>query len=99
MDSEGNTVTELLVSKNSQLPFLASFFGVARSQKNLRKSHVFLRYGYVMGFPQELSGFNSEPKRYKSVSLSAKRSASRNGVVTEKLRFRINIVSENETEN
>ena len=45
-------------------------------------------------FPQELKTvrFNLEPKRSKSVSLSAKRSASTlvglaHGVVTEKLRF------------
>ena len=47
-----------------------------------------------MGFPQELETvrFNSEPKRYKSVSLSAKRSVFTlvglaHGVVTEKLRL------------
>ena len=47
-----------------------------------------------MGFPQEsyTVRFNSEPKRYKSVSLSAKRSVFTlvglaYGVVTEKLRF------------
>ena len=47
-----------------------------------------------MGFPQELKTvrFNSEPKRYKSVSLSAKRSVFTlvglaHGVVTEKLRL------------
>ncbi len=48
----------------------------------------------IMGFPQELKTvrFNSEPKRYKSVSLSAKRSVFTlvglaHGVVTEKLRL------------
>jgi len=48
----------------------------------------------IMGFPQELEtvGFNSEPKRHKSVSLSPKRSVFTlvglaHGVVTEKLRF------------
>ena len=47
-----------------------------------------------MGFPQELRTvrFNSEPKRYKSVSLSPKRSVFTlvglaHGVVTEKLRL------------
>ena len=61
------------------------------------KSRVFpLRI--KMGFPQELKTvrFNLEPKRCKSVSLSAKRSVSSlvdplvglaHGVVTEKLRF------------
>ncbi len=64
-------------------------------KKNLaaEKSRVFsLRI--MGGFPQELETmrFNSEPKRYKSVSLSAKRSVLTlvclgHGVVTEKLRF------------
>jgi hypothetical protein len=56
------------------------------------KSRVFpLR---IMGFPQEFRTvrFNLEPKRCKSVSLSAKRSVFTlvglaHGVVTEKLRF------------
>jgi hypothetical protein len=47
------------------------------SQKNLadRKSHVLFPLR-ITGFPQEsyTVRFNSEPKRYKSVSLSAKRS-------------------------
>jgi hypothetical protein len=53
-------------------------FGVSRSVRKKtwvpEKSRVFpLR---IMGFPQELETvrFNSEPKRCKSVSLSAKRS-------------------------
>ncbi len=63
-------------------------------KKNLapEKSRVFpLR---IMGFPQEFRTmrFNLEPKRCKSVSLSAKRSVLTlvglaHGVVTEKLRF------------
>jgi hypothetical protein len=59
----------------------------------LRKSHVLFALR-IMGFPQELKTmrFNLEPKRCKSVSLSAKRSVSTlvglaHGVVTEKLRF------------
>ena len=58
----------------------------------LRKSHVLFALR-IMGFPQELKTmrFNLEPKRCKSVSLSAKRSVSTlvalGGVVTEKLRF------------
>ena len=59
----------------------------------LRKSHVLFPLR-IMGFPQELKTmrFNLEPKRCKSVSLSAKRSVSTlvglaHGVVTEKLRF------------
>jgi len=67
--------------------------GSVRKKTWLReKSRVFaLR---IMGFPQELRTvqFNSEPKLYKSVSLSAKRLVFTlvglaHGVVTEKLRF------------
>ena len=59
----------------------------------LRKSHVLFALR-IMGFPQEFRTmrFNLEPKRCKSVSLSAKRSVFTlvglaHGVVTEKLRF------------
>ena len=59
----------------------------------LRENHVLFALR-IMGFPQELETvrFNLEPKRYKSVSLSAKRSVLTlvglaHGVVTEKLRF------------
>ena len=88
------------VSKNSQLPFLASFLVIMApfakkpgyGIRSGNKSRVFaLR---IMGFPQELKTvrFNLEPKRCKSVSLSAKRSVLTlvglaHGVVTEKLRF------------
>jgi hypothetical protein len=88
------------VSNNSQLPFLASVlvkmapfakkpgYGI----RSGNKSRVFaLR---IMGFPQEFRTvrFDLEPKRCKSVSLSAKRSVFTlvglaHGVVTEKLRF------------
>jgi len=65
------------VSKNSQLPFLASFVVWLRSQKQpgCAKSHVLFALR-IMGFPQELETvrLNSEPKRCKNVSLSAKRS-------------------------
>ena len=57
-----------------------------------KKSRVFALL--IMGFPHEFRTvrFNSEPKRYKSVSLSGKRSVLTlvglaHGVVTEKLRF------------
>ena len=57
------------------------------------KGHVLFALR-IMGFPQESETvrFNLEPKRYKSVSLSAKRSVLtlvglEHGVVTEKLRF------------
>jgi hypothetical protein len=84
------------VSTNSQLPFLASFLVkmalFAKKPGSAQKSRVFaLR---IMGFPQELKTvrFNLEPKRCKSVSLSAKRSVFTlvglaHGVVTEKLRL------------
>ena len=59
----------------------------------LRKSHVLFALR-IMGFAQELKTvrFNSEPKWYKSVSLSAKRSVLTlvglgHGVLMEKLRF------------
>jgi len=68
--------------------------GSVRKKTWLReKSRVFaLR---IMGFPPELETvrFNSEPKRYKSVPLSAKRSVftlvglTPHGVVTGKLRL------------
>ena len=65
----------------------------AKNPGSAGKSRVFAPR--MMGFPQELKTvrFNSEPKRYKSVSLSAKRSVFTlvglaHGVVTEKLRFR-----------
>jgi len=85
------------VSKNSQLPCLASFWcewlqPFARSLVYRKKSRVIC--GTDNGFPQEFRTvrFNLEPKRCKRVSLSAKRSVFplvglAHGVVTEKLRF------------
>ena len=67
--------------------------GSVRKKTWLRKSHVLFALR-IMGFPQELETvrFNSEPKQYKSVSLSAKRLVFTlvglaHRVVMEKLRF------------
>ena len=67
------------------------------AKKNLAPQKSRVISGTDNEFPQELKTvrFNSEPKRCKSVSLSAKRSVFTlvglaHGVVTEKLRLNLN---------